>query len=90
MREYGVTSRLSTRLAVSRKVASRSCSPKMSLDHYADLRITSAIDRQFLDLTQRVASMSPESLGRLRLQLIAFFTRFDATSELQKLSVRDE
>jgi hypothetical protein len=53
---------------------------------YGDLRQISAVDRQYVQTKNRLASISDEGLGRLRLQLIAFFTRLDATSSLETLS----
>lgn len=45
---------------------------------YADLRMATAVDQQFLPLTQRVAQLSKDGVARLQIQLIAFFTGIDA------------
>jgi len=55
---------------------------------YADLRLTTAVDRAFLDIDKRIASLSEAGLGRLRLQLIGFFTRRDMSRDLEALSKR--
>jgi hypothetical protein len=55
---------------------------------YADLRLTAAVDRQYLDVARRIASLSDAAVGRLRLQLIAFFTRLDASPDVERLSKR--
>jgi hypothetical protein len=57
-------------------------------DCFLDLRFTTTVDREFLGLDKRIASLSEEALGRLRLQLISFFTRLDATKSLDELSKR--
>jgi hypothetical protein len=57
---------------------------------YADLRLIMSVDRDFLPLERRVGSLTPEGVGQLRLQMIAFFTRLDATANLDDLSVRNE
>lgn len=43
-------------------------------DCYADLRVIGAVQRSTID-QKRIASMTPEAIKRLQLQLIAFFAR---------------
>ena len=57
---------------------------------YADLRLTTTVDRAFLDVKKRVASLSEKGIGRLRLQIIAHYTRADARSLLEALSKKSK
>ncbi len=59
-------------------------------DCYADLRMTTAVNRDHLDVKKRLASLSEAGVGRLRLQLIAFFTRLQANERLSQLSIRSK
>jgi len=43
--------------------------------HYADLRLITPIDRQFLTDVSRIASMTDSGVERLQAQLAAFFLR---------------
>lgn len=47
-------------------------------DFVADLHLSMAIDRRVVDTTPRLTSMTKDARRRLRLQLIAFYTRLDA------------
>jgi hypothetical protein len=51
-------------------------------DHYVDLRTTLFMPKKILSGASRLASMTDEARVRLRLQIITFFTRLDATSLL--------
>ena len=44
-------------------------------DYYADLRVITAVDIEFVRAANREASMSDDGLIRLKAQLIEFFTR---------------
>ena len=47
-------------------------------DGFADLHLSMPVDRRVVDAAKRAASMTKDARHRLKLQLIAFYTRLDA------------